>query len=292
MLFGMIKKVDYKAMFLETVGSLLVAIGIYNFAVMSEFPMTGFSGIAIILYRLYSLPIGLTSILLNIPVALLCYRLLGKTFFLRSIRCIMISSFLIDTIAPMLPVYHGDRLLSAICTGIIGGIGYAMIYMQNSSTGGSDFITLSMKALNPHISLGKISFFAEVGIILLGGIIFQDMDGIIYGMIINYLFAIAVDKIMYGINAGKFTLIVTSMGDKITKVIEESSGRGSTIVSARGGFKKERKEVILCACNNKQMYRVQQAVKEADPDSFIIILESNEVHGEGFRPFSIGNHSK
>lgn len=267
----------------EILGSFLVAIALYNFAVNAKFPMTGFSGIALILYRLFSLPIGITTIVLNIPIAIVCYKLLGRGFFLRSIRCMVISSLMIDYLAPLLPTYNGDRLLAAICTGVLGGLGYAIIYMRNSSTGGSDFIIMAVKALRPHLSLGKIAFLSDVGIILVGGIIFNDMDGIIYGMIINYFFAIVVDKVMYGIDSGKVALIVTPHGEIITDTIEECCGRGSTILNGVGGYKKEDKQVVMCACNNKQMYLLEQAVKEADPDSFIIILESNEVLGEGFK---------
>ena len=266
----------------EVIGSFLIAISLYNFAAQAKFPMTGFSGIALILNRLFSLPIGITTIVLNIPVALICYRLLGRGFFLRSFRCMIISSLMIDYVGPLFPMYEGDRLLAAICTGVLGGLGYAIIYMRNSSTGGSDFIIMSVKALQPHISLGKIAFLSDVGIILIGGILFRDMDGIIYGMIINYLFAIAVDKVMYGINSGKVALIVTHHGDLITETIENSCQRGSTILNAVGGYKKEEKQVVMCACNNKQMYQLEQAVKQSDPDCFIIILESNEVLGEGF----------
>lgn len=278
-------------LFWEIVGSIFIAAAIYNFAVQAEFPMTGFSGISIILYRLLRVPIGLSTVLLNIPVALLCYKLLGKKFFISSLRCMLISSIFIDYIAPLFPVYEGDRLLASLCTGVIGGIGYSIIYMQNSSTGGSDFIVMAFKALNPHISLGKISFLSDVGIILIGGLLFRDIDGIIYGMIVNTLFAVAVDKIMYGINAGKLILIVTKDGPAICKLIDEQVGRGSTILPAQGGYQYADKHVVMCACNNKEMYLVQKAVKEADPESFSIILESNEVHGEGFHTLRIGEQN-
>ena len=86
-------------LFYEIFGSICIAAAIYNFAVQAEFPMTGFSGISIILYRLLNIPIGLSTVLLNIPVAALCYKLLGKKFFISSIRCMLISSFFIDSIA-------------------------------------------------------------------------------------------------------------------------------------------------------------------------------------------------
>lgn len=276
----------------EFVGSFLIAIGIYNFAMNANFPMTGFSGISIILYRLFNLPVGATTIILNIPVAILCYRLLGRGFFLRSMRCMVISSLLIDWVAPLLPVYEGGRMLAAICTGVFAGFGYAMIYMINSSTGGADFIIMSVKAKKPYLSLGKIAFLLDVGIILAGGIIFRDMDGIIYGMIINFLFSIVVDKVMYGINSGKMTLIVTQHGKEVAEVIDKCSQRGSTIINALGGYQQDERQIVMCACNNKEMYFVEQAVKEVDPKSFLIILESSEVHGEGFKTAKIGQSQK
>lgn len=279
-----------KETLIETIGSILIAVGLYNFAVASEFPMTGFSGISLILYRLFHLPIGLTTVILNIPVAILCYKLLGKKFFLRSLRCILISSFMIDYVAPLFPVYTGDRMLSALCTGVFGGLGYAMIYTQNSSTGGTDFIIMAVKALKPYISLGNIAFLSDIGIILVGGILFKDVDGIVYGMVINLLFAVVVDKMIYGINAGKFALIITeSYGKKIADAIDACCGRGSTILHGSGGYQGSQKEIVLVACDNKEMYFVQQTVKEVDPNAFTIVLESNEVHGEGFHMLTIGD---
>lgn len=272
----------------ECLGSMLIAVGVYNFAVQAEFPMTGFSGISIILYRLLNVPIGLSTVLLNIPVALLCYRLLGRRFFISSLRCMLLSSLIIDYVAPLFPVYTGSRLLAALCTGIFGGLGYALIYIQNSSTGGSDFIIMAVKAVKPHLSLGNIAFVSEVGIILVGGALFRDVDGIIYGMIVNYIFAIVVDKVMYGVNAGKMALIVTEQGERVCQEIDRACRRGTTVIGARGGYQGARKQVVMCACSDKEMYQVQKTVKSVDPQSFLIVLESKEVHGEGFRMVQIG----
>lgn len=267
----------------EVIGSILIAFAVYNIALTAKFPMTGFSGIALIFYRLYQFPIGLTTLVLNIPVAFLCYRLIGKTFMLKSLRCIVISSLMVDYVAPLFPVYEGNRMLAAIMTGTLGGIGYAVIYMRKSSTGGSDFLIMAAKAIKPHIKLGTIAFLSDIGIIIAGGIIFRDMDGIVYGMIINFLFAIAVDKVMCGLNSGKIGLVVTEHGSDVCDLIDQCSGRGSTILDARGGYRKHAKQVVMVACNDKEMYQIQKAVKHFDDDAFMIVMNSNEVHGEGFR---------
>ena len=235
----------------ECFGSFLIAIALYNFALNAKFPMTGFSGIAMIFYRLYQAPIGITTIILNIPVAIICYRLIGRDFLLRSLRCMVISSLVIDYIAPLLPLYNGNRMLAAIVTGTLGGI----------------------------------AFLSDIGIILVGGIIFKDMDGIIYGMIINFLFAIVVDRVMCGLNSGKVALIVTERGEEVCDLIDECCGRGSTILDGRGGYKKNEKQVVMVACNSKQMYQVEKTVKRLDEEVFIIVMDANEIHGEGFRVF-------
>lgn len=276
----------------EVVGSFLIAVALCNFALVSQFPMTGFSGISMIFYRLFAWPIGLTTLILNIPVAVLCWKLLGRGFFLRSVRCMVISSVLIDYVAPLLPLYRGDRLLSAICAGVLTGLGAALIYLRNSSTGGMDFIILAAKSVRPHLSLGKIAFVADVGIVVLGGFIFHDTDGIIYGIIINYIFAIVVDKSMYGINAGKLALIVTDKGTEIAQTIGENPGRGTTILDARGGYQLAHRNVVLCACNSKEMFLVEKAVRQQDPDAFTIIMESNEVLGLGFHNIRVAEGKK
>ena len=271
----------------ELVGSALTGIAIYNFAVPALFPMTGFSGLALILYRLFSLPIGVMTIVLNIPVAFLCYRLLGRQFFFKSLRCMVFSSLFIDYAAPLLPLYTGGRLLAAICTGVIGGIGYAMIYISNSSTGGSDFIVMAVKAVRPHVQLGKIIFLTDAVIIGLGGLIFRDFDGVIYGLIIDYIYAIVTDKIMYGMNAGKLALVVTDYGKEAADKIDELCGRGTTIIEAKGGYRGDHRDVVMCACSTKEMLTVERAVRLIDPNAFTVILESNEVLGEGFKSFRV-----
>ncbi len=281
------RRFDWKTMSVDIAvdiaAGLLIAAGTYNFAVMANFPMVGVNGIALIFYHLFGTPIGLMAVLLNIPIAACCYRILGKTFFLHSVRTIVITSVLMDVIAPLFPVYTGERLLAALCTGVLSGLGYAFIYMRGSSTGGADFVILSIKAKRPHMSIGKITFGIDLFVVVIGTVLIsKDVDGLIYGVIVSFLISIMVDKVMYGINAGKLTLIVTSKPQEVAHRIDEMVGRGATFLKAKGSFKGEDMDVVMCACNNKQMYPIRNVVKEVDPAAFVIIMESNEVLGEGF----------
>ena len=262
----------------DIAGGVLIAAGAYNFAAQAQFPMVGLNGIALIFHHLFGFPIGITALILNIPVGLLCYKLLGRGFFIRSVRSIIITSIIMDGIAPLLPLYHGDRMLAAICAGVLSGAGYALIYLRDSSTGGTDFIILSIRAKKPHLSIGKISFILEAVIILLGTItVSKQIDALIYGMLISFLMSAVMDRVMYGISAGKLTMIVTDHPDAVAEKIDHVAERGATFLKAEGSYTTEEKRVVMCACSTKEMASIRKAVKEVDPAAFLIILASNAV---------------
>ncbi len=268
----------------DVTAGMLIAGGVYNFALNANFPVAGFSGIAIILYHLFQIPVGTGIILLNIPVSVFCYKFLGKQFFLRSIKTMLISSILMDYVAPLFPVYNGERLFAALCMGVLCGCGFAIVFMRGSSTGGQDFITMSIKKVKPHISLGMITAVLDMSVIIAGSLlVFREIDGLICGMIVTYLVATIMNKILYGVDEGKMTFIVTESGEKVAEYIDEYCGRGSTLLHGRGGYSKKKKDIVMCACNNKQMYVIKKRIRMIDPEAFVIIMESNEVVGEGFK---------
>lgn len=281
-------KPDFKKLsidiLIDIIGGMLIAAGVYNFALYANFPVAGFTGIALILHHLFSLPIGIGTILLNIPVSILCYKYLGKTFFFNSLKTMVISSLLMDYVAPLLPVYTGSRLLAALCMGVLSGSGYALIFMRGSSTGGQDFVTMALKKARPHVTLGFLTLIFDTSVILIGSLfIFKEIDGFIYGTIVTYLMATVMDKMIYGTNEGKMSLIITDFGEEIAEQIENHTQRGSTLLKGMGCYSKKQKDIVLCACSNKEMYKISKAVKHIDPDAFTIIVKSNEVVGEGFK---------
>ena len=273
---------------LEAIGCFISALGIYSFAVAAGVPVTGITGICAILYRLFGLPIGIATIVLNIPIVLFSYKKLGRAFFLRSLFCMVMFAVYTDTILPNWPVYQGDRLLATICGGVIGGIGDALIYMQNASTGGLDFVTMAIKVKHPHLPFGNLTFAAALAVIVLNGVVFHDVDSVIYGLLFNYLVAAVINKVMFGFASSMLALIVTDDGKAACEEIDRVADRGSTILHGQGGFNGDPKDVVLCACSNKQLYEIEQAMKQLDPHCFIIMLQSNEVHGEGFRRLELG----
>ena len=254
-------------------------------------PLTGVAGIGAILFRLFGLPIGVTNIIMNIPIVLICFKYLGKDFFFRSVRCMVLFAIFTDYVLAALPVYQGDRMLATICGGVISGVGDALIYMQNSSTGGLDFITMAIKSRHPHMPFGNLTFAAALAVILANGLVFHDVDSIIYGLIFNFLSSYIINRMMFGFNACMMALIVTSDGPAVCRMIGEKVDRGSTILKGYGGYSQDGRDVVLCACSSKQLYIINRETKRIDPGSFIVMLQANEVEGEGFKRLELGEQS-
>lgn len=268
----------------DILGGILLTIATYSFAVPANFPMTGVSGVALIFYRLLGLPVGTMTVILNIPIVICCYKTLGKQFYIKSLRSTLITSAVMDIMGPRLPLYQGDMMLAAISAGVMLGIGYAIIFMRGSSTGGFDFIMMAVKYYRPHLSLGKIGFAMDAFVIVVSAVCIRTgVDCVIYGLVLNYLYSTVLDRMICGTNSGKLTLIISDHPREIVNEIDKLVERGATLLKGIGGYTGEEKEVVMCASSSKEMYAIRKRVHEIDERAFVIIVESNEVIGEGFR---------
>lgn len=147
---------------------------------------------------------------------------------------------------------------------------------------------MGIKARHPHLPFGNITFAAALAVILLNGAVFQDVDSIIYGIMFNFIVSAVINKMMFGFSSSMLAMIVTDDGKAACAEIDRVADRGSTILQGHGGYGGQPKDVVLCACSNKQLYEIEHAVQAIDPGCFIIMLQSNEVHGEGFRQLELG----
>ena len=160
----------------DIIGSVLYAVGYYIFAANADFAPGGVGGIAIIInHYLPWAPLFLCQNIINIPIAIICFKLLGKRFFVKSVKTMFFMWIFGDFIIPLFPQYGGaniaeaEKLLAAIFAGILTGAGLALIYMRGSSTGGSDFVIMSIRKKKPHMSVGSITLVIDGAIILAGG---------------------------------------------------------------------------------------------------------------------------
>ena len=278
-------KVLITDIFFDIIGSILYGAGMVNFAVASEFAPGGVSGCAIILNRITGglISIGLGTILINIPIVVLCFRALGLKFFFRSAKTILISAVIIDYLMPIFPMYKGEPILAALFGGILAGAGLACIYMRDSSTGGSDFVIMAIRKKNPQLSLGKISLAVDGVVILFGGISYGNIDAALYGLIMTITYSLIIDKIMYGNDSRKLLTIITAKGDDISAKINTEIERGVTIINGKGAYTGAERNVLLCACSNSEVFKVKRIAHEVDDRSFVMVSNLDAAYGEGFK---------
>lgn len=284
-----LRRVDWKRFFIDVLfdltGGTLYAAGVYTFAAKANFVPGGVSGYAIILNRLLSaVPIGVWTLILNVPIILYCLKTLGKGFLARSLRTMVIVTLLLDSVFPRLPAYGGDKLMSALFAGALAGAGLSLIYWRGSSTGGSDFLILSLRKRWPHLPLGYISAVIDGSAILLNGLIFGNIEAVLQGFVMTAVCSAVINKITVGFVNGQLTLIVTDKGEQIAQRIMDEVERGVTSMDATGMYSGTDKKVLMCACSRAEAVRVRALAQSVDKQALVLLCPYDTAYGFGFQP--------
>ncbi len=268
----------------DIAGSLVFGLGLYTFAREGGFATGGFSGLGLMLNHLTGLPIGTLTLLLNIPLIFLSYKTLGRWFLLKTLKTMVIQTLILDLVMPRFPTYQGNPLIAALFTGVLMGGGLGIIYMRGSSTGGSDFLILSLHKVLPHLSVGQFSLMIDCVILMLGALVYGNIDAALYGLISTFACSQVMDRVLYGAGSGKMAIIVTDHGMETAKAISDEIERGSTLIKAVGTYSGDGRDLLLCACSKNQIFKVRAAAHKVDERAMVMITEVDEVYGEGFKP--------
>ena len=264
------------------VGAIIMAIATSLILLPNQLSSGGFAGIATIFYYFLNIPMGTTILSINIPLFIFAAYKLGKGFVIRSFIGTVTFSFSIDILDKLQPLTQ-DRFLACIYGGIIIGLGTAIILKANSSTGGSDLISMLVKKYNPNIRTGNVIIIVDVIIVGLYVLLFKEIELGLYSASAIYLMGKMIDIIFEGIYFTKLLIIISNRNEEIAEVIGEKIGRGTTGLYGKGMYKDEQKLVLLCAASRGDVVRVKQTAKKIDPESFIIIANAREVVGLGFK---------
>lgn len=263
-------------------GSFVISIGISLFLLPNQLSSGGIAGIGTIIYYLLKIPMGTTIILLNIPLFLISILKIGKSFFVKSlIGTISLSTF-IDCLDKFKPLTQ-DRFLACIYGGIIIGVGTAIILKVNSSTGGTDMVTYIAKKYKPSIRTGNIIVIIDIIIVTLNMFFFREIEIGLYSGIAIYLMGKIIDILFEGIDFTKLIFIVSKKSEEIAEKIGKSIERGTTGIYGKGMYTNEERLILMCAVTRRDVSKVTEIAKKIDKNSFIIITNSREVLGQGFK---------
>lgn len=264
------------------VGAFIMAVATSLFLLPNQLSSGGFAGIATILYYFLKIPMGISILAFNIPLFLFAGYKLGKSFFIKSIIGTITFSLSIDILDKLTPLTQ-DRFLACIYGGIIIGLGTAIILKANSSTGGSDLISLLVKKYNSDIRTSNVIIIVDTIIVGLNVLFFREIEIGLYSAIAIYLMGKMIDIIFEGIYFTKLVIIISNKSQEISEEIGDKVGKGTTGLFGKGMYTNEHKTILMCAASRGDVARVKQIAKKIDPKSFIIIANAREVVGLGFK---------
>ena len=264
-------------------GGALVAVSVSCFLAPNNIAAGGLTGIATILLYLFKIPIGITVMVLNIPIFLLGARKLGMRFLCNSLIATAAMSVLIDVAAAVLPTYTGDRLLACIYGGVLGGLGLGLVFMRGATTGGIDILAKLVNIKYPHLSMGKLIMALDALVIIAAAIVYWNIENALYAVITIFTQSRVIDSLIYGADKGKVLLITSKKYREIADNIMTKLHRGVTILEGTGAYTGHESRVIFCAVRRPETAAVEKIIKSTDDHAFIVTFEAGEILGEGFR---------
>lgn len=269
-------------------GSFLFALGLNCFMEPNGLAPGGISGLAIII-RAASLqsggpdiPVGIQSLVINFLLMLLAWHEGGPRYVMKSLEGVIVSSVLIDVLAPVMPVLgNGDLLLCALWGGVVCGIGLGLVFRAGSNTGGTDIIC-QILARHTAVPVGTWVTVTDFAIVALSATVFS-IENALYACVSTYLMGKVCDMVIDGPSCERVAWIISSKYEQIAQAVMHDLDRGCTEVEAKGKYTGDPRPMLFCILGRGDIAPLKEIVAELDPKAIVVITEAHEAFGEGFR---------
>lgn len=276
----------YKWIVATVLGSAIFALGFALFLGPNDMNAGGISGLAQIAVELTGMgTVGGLSIIINLPLFILGGLKIGRRFFLGSMIGMILSSVLIDAFA-VIAIPTPEPLIAVLYGGVICGVGLGLVFVNGTSTGGSDILVRLLKLRYRNVPIGQISMVFDAIVVVLTGLVFQDVSKALYTGVTVYLSGKVVDAVVYNFDYSKVALIISDHHEAIAQAIGRELDRGATFLHAEGSYSHNPKKVVLAAVKKQQLAELKELVVHIDPNAFIIVQEAHQVLGDGFSRYT------
>ena len=263
-------------------GSILTSLAFRYFTFPNDIVSGGVGGIAQILNLLLGTPVGLMTILFNIPLFLLAWRRLGRRFVLLTGVCMLISSVSIDLLSSVARPLTTDPMLAAVFGGLARGFGYGVIYTTGATAGGIDIPARLLRRKYPHINFSTFIMAIDAVIVVAFSLIFRKAESCMYTLICMYITAKVNSLILYGPVNSRLCYIISDRSEDLRHAITGRLGRGATMLEGHGAWSGKEKQVILCVVKPAQIGSLRKLVREIDESAFLVVSDARSVYGQGF----------
>lgn len=261
-------------------GAFLIAVSLNTLLIPYGLLSGGVTGLALILFYLFKIPVFLSILLLNIPIFWWGAREINREFLLYSLTGTL-------ALTALLPATHGlvlipkiDLILVAIFGGALSGTGLGLVFRGHGSTGGTDIIAVILRK-KKNLGIGEVGFYSNLLIIAISLMFFSLNTGL-YTIISMFVAGKMTDVVITGLNTNKSVIVVSSKSLQIGNRIINEMHRGVTYFAGIGAFTREEKAVVNCVANRFEVARLKSIVAETDPNAFMYISDASEVLGKGF----------
>ncbi len=273
------RKKTVKEYIIIVFGCLITALSFNLFFIPGQIAPGGLSGLGTVIYYLIGIPVGVVTLVLNIPLFLISIKQLGGAFGVRTLVATLLLSLFIDLVK--VPAMTTDPLLASIYGGVLMGAGLGIIFRMNATTGGTDLFAKLIHRYFPTISVAWVLFFIDFLVVIAAAIVFGPNQAL-YAVVALAITAKVIDLVQEGLNAAKAIIIISNRSEQIADKIMKDLDRGVTLLNGKGAFTGENKNVILCVVNRMQIPKIKNLIYEIDSRAFAIVYDVKEVLGEGF----------
>ena len=265
-----------------TLGAVIYALAFDWFVAPNQIAMGGVTGLAQIVNALVPvLPVGVLSILVNVPLFLAGWRLLGGRLLVSSLYAMAVSTLAIDVIAWMHTFPPMDPILATLYGGAGMGVGLGLVFSQGATTGGTDIIGKLLKLKFPWLPIGKLVMIPDMVVVILAAVVFGTVNAALYGLIQMYLLSKVMDMILYGWDTSRVAYIITDRWEETVQGLLDMN-RGVTLLQGKGAYTGAEKQVLLVAFRQREIVPIKRMLREIDPKAFFIVCDAHEILGEGF----------
>ena len=264
------------------IGTIIYAIGFQYFLYPNAITTGGATGVAMIINYFSGLPVGVMTIILNIPLFAYSWKKFGLSFILASLAGTVLAGVFVDLFA-MIPVeVTHEPLLAAIYGGIIKGFGLGIVYHAGATTGGVDLAAKFLRQKYQHINFSTFLLGIDIAIFLAFALLFKRYDSAMYAIICMYIASKVIDLVLYGTVNSKVCYIITDRSEEIKDGLTTRLHRGVTFLHGKGAWSGQEKDIILCVIKRSQIVELKHLVRAVDERAFVIVSDSREVFGNGF----------
>lgn len=274
---------DYALM---TIGAICIALSVNLFLVPNEVVTGGVTGVAIMLNSLLGTPVGLITLLFNIPLLIAGFRYLGGFVFgIRTIYATVALSLAIDLLQPLLNRYVSaprDALLYTLYGGVLDGLGVGLVFRAQGTTGGIDIIARFLQRWR-GVAVGR-SLLIMNALVFAAAAYLYSLDKVLYALLVAFVSGRVVDLVLEGAAYARQAIIITTRPDQLRQAILQRLDRGVTQLQGLGGYTSATRTILLSVVAQSEISLLKAIVREHDPNAFVIISNVHEVLGEGFKP--------